>query len=93
MRIEILGVGCPKCKQLAANAEAAVKELSLQAEIGKITDIDKITEYGVMMTPALVVDGTVVSAGKVLSKDEIKAVLSGGKCEKDNSGSGGCCGN
>jgi small redox-active disulfide protein 2 len=76
MKIEILGVGCPKCKQLTANAEAAVKELNLQAEIGKIMDIDKITEYGVMMTPAFAVDGIVVSVGKVLSKDEIKKILS-----------------
>ena len=76
MKIEILGVGCPKCKQLTANAEAAVKELNIQAEISKITDIDKITEYGVMMTPAFAVDGTVVSAGKVLSKDEIKKIIS-----------------
>jgi small redox-active disulfide protein 2 len=75
MKIEILGVGCPKCKQLTANAEAAVKELNIQAEIGKVTDIDKITEYGVMMTPALAVDGKVVSSGKVLSKDEIKKIL------------------
>lgn len=76
MKIEILGAGCPRCKQLTANAEAAVKELNIQAEIGKITDIVKITEYGVMMTPALVVDGAVVSSGKVLSKDEIKKILS-----------------
>ena len=76
MKIEILGVGCPKCKQLTANAEAAVKELNIPAEIGKITDIGKITEYGVMMTPALAVDGTVVSVGKVLSKDEIKKIIS-----------------
>lgn len=76
MKIEILGVGCPKCKQLAANAEAAVKELNIQAEISKVTDIGKITEYGVMMTPALAVDGTVVSAGKVLNKDEIKKLIS-----------------
>ena len=75
MKIEILGVGCPKCKQLTANADAAVKELNIQAEISKVTDIDKITEYGVMMTPALAVDGTVVSAGKVLSKEEIKKIL------------------
>ena len=59
----------------AANAEAAVKELHMQAEIGKVTDIDKITEYNVMMTPALAVDGIVVSSGKVLSKDEIKNIL------------------
>ncbi|MBP7161970.1 MAG: TM0996/MTH895 family glutaredoxin-like protein [Candidatus Omnitrophica bacterium] len=76
MKIEILGVGCPKCKQLTANTEVAVKELNIQAEVGKVTDIDKITDYGVMMTPALAVDGTVVSAGKVLSKDEIKRIIS-----------------
>ena len=76
MKIEILGVGCPKCKQLTANAEAAVKELNIAAEISKITDIDKIAEYGVMITPALAVDGTVVSAGKVLSKDDIKKIIS-----------------
>ena len=75
MKIEILGTGCPKCKQLTANAEAAIKELNTQAEIGKVTDIDKITDYGVMMTPALVVDGAVVSVGKVLNKDEIKKIL------------------
>lgn len=75
MKIEILGVGCPKCKQLTANAEAAVKELNIQAEISKVTNIDKIAEYGVMMTPALALDGTVVSAGKVLSKDEIKKLF------------------
>ncbi|MCX5669188.1 MAG: thioredoxin family protein [Candidatus Omnitrophica bacterium] len=76
MKIEILGVGCPKCKQLTANAEAALKELNIVAEISKVTDIEKITEYGVMMTPALAIDGTVVSAGKVLSKDEIKKIIS-----------------
>lgn len=76
MKIEILGTGCPKCKQLAANAEAAVKELNIQAEIGKVTDIDKITGYGVMITPALAIDGTVVCAGKLLSKDEIKKFIS-----------------
>jgi len=75
MKIEILGIGCPKCRQLTANAEAAVKELNIDAEIAKVTDIDKINEYGVMMIPALAVDGTVVSAGKVLSKDEIKKII------------------
>ncbi len=75
MKIEILGVGCSKCKQLTANVEAAVKELNIQAEIGKVADIDKITEYGVMMTPALAVDGVVVSSGRVLNKDEIKKIL------------------
>jgi small redox-active disulfide protein 2 len=103
MKIEILGVGCPKCKQLTANAEAAIKELNIAAEISKVTDIGKITEYGVMMTPALAVDGAVVSAGKVLSKDEIKKIIlkdkilpkiTGGKNEEaDRNISGGCCGN
>jgi len=76
MKIEILGVACLKCKQLMANAEDAVKELNIQAEISKVTDIDKITEYDVMMTPGLAVDGSIVSSGKVLSKDEIKKLLS-----------------
>jgi len=75
MKIEILGAGCPKCKQLTANAEAALKELNIVAEIYKVTDIGKITGYGVMMTPALAVDGAVVSAGKVLSRDEIKKII------------------
>ncbi|MFA7254507.1 MAG: thioredoxin family protein [Candidatus Omnitrophota bacterium] len=75
MKIEILGTGCPKCKQLAANAESAVGDLAIAAEIVKITEIDKIIGYGVMITPALVVDGVVVSAGKLLNKDEIKKIL------------------
>ena len=75
MKMEILGSGCPKCKQLFANAEAVVKELNLQAEIVKVTDIDKIIHYGVMMTPALVLDGIVISSGKLLNKDEIKKIL------------------
>ncbi|MBU9888986.1 MAG: TM0996/MTH895 family glutaredoxin-like protein [Candidatus Omnitrophica bacterium] len=75
MKIEILGTGCPKCKQLTANVEAAVKELGLQAEIAKVTDIDKIIGYGVMMPPAIVVDGTVVSSGKLSNKEEIKKIL------------------
>ena len=75
MKIEILGVGCPKCKQLTANAEAAVRELNINVEIVKVTDIGKITEYGVMMTPALAIDGKVVSVGKILNKDEIKKII------------------
>jgi len=76
MKIEILGMGCPKCKQLTANAEVAVKELNISAEIFKVTDIDKIIGYGVMMTPALAVDGAIVSSGKVLSKNDIKKIIS-----------------
>ncbi len=76
MKVEILGVGCLKCKQLTANAEAAVKELNIKVEISKVSDIVKIVEYGVMTMPALAVDGTVVSTGKVLSKEEIKKIIS-----------------
>ena len=75
MKIEILGTGCPKCTQLAANVESAAKELVIAAEIVKITEIDKIIAYGVMATPALVVNGVVASAGKLLNKDEIKKIL------------------
>jgi len=76
MKIEILGMGCPKCKQLTANAEEAVKELNINAEILKVMDIDKITGYGVMMTPALAIDGVIVSSGKLLTKDDIKKIIS-----------------
>ena len=75
MKIEILGMGCPKCALLHGNACSALKELGVQAEVVKVEDLDKITEYAVMTTPALVVDGTVVSVGKVLSVEEIKKII------------------
>ncbi len=75
MKIQILGTGCAKCVKLAHNAEEAVKQAGANAEIEKVTDIKKIMEYGVMMTPGLVVDGKVVSVGKVPSPDEIKKLL------------------
>ena len=75
-RIQILGTGCPKCRKLAENAEAAAKELGIEYEIEKVTDINEIMKFGVMMTPALAVDGDVKSAGNVLSADEIKKALS-----------------
>ena len=71
MKIEILGTGCPKCKKLNELTEEAVKELGVSAEIIKVTDINKIINYGVMMTPALVIDDDVKVAGKVPSKQEI----------------------
>lgn len=74
-RIQILGTGCPKCKQLLANAEAAVKALGIEASIEKVEKIVDIMKFNVMTTPALVVDGTVKSAGKVLSPDEITKML------------------
>ena len=75
MTIEILGTGCPKCKKLEENAKEAVKELGIEAEFGKVSEINKIMEYGVMMTPALAIDGKVVSAGKLLNKEEISRLL------------------
>jgi len=74
-RIQILGTGCPKCKKLVANAEAAVKDLGIEYEIEKITDINQIMRLGVMMTPALVVDGQVKTIGKVPLPDDIKKML------------------
>ena len=71
MKIEILGTGCPKCKKLAELTEEAVNELGMSAEIIKVTDIHKIIDYGVMVTPALVIDGDVKVAGKIPSKEEI----------------------
>jgi len=75
MKIQILGTGCPKCKTLTQNAEVAVKELGINCDVEKVTDMDKILSFDVMMTPALVLDGKVKSSGKVLSSDEIKKVL------------------
>jgi len=75
MRIQVLGTGCPKCKKLAANAEAAARELGLECEMEKVTDIEAIMSFNVMMTPALVVDGDVKAVGRVPSKDEIKEML------------------
>jgi len=74
-KIQILGTGCPKCKKLAENAEAAVKELEIEHEIEKVTDINEMMKFGVMITPALVVDGEVKVVGKVPSPDEIKQML------------------
>jgi small redox-active disulfide protein 2 len=74
-RLQILGTGCPKCRKLAENAEAAAKELGLEYEIEKVTDINEIMKFGVMMTPALAVDGDVKLVGKVPEPDAIKPML------------------
>jgi small redox-active disulfide protein 2 len=74
-RIQILGTGCPKCRKLAANAEAAAKALGVDYHLEKITEINKITAFGVMMTPALVVDGIVKVVGKVPDVEAIQAML------------------
>jgi small redox-active disulfide protein 2 len=75
-KIQILGTGCPKCKKLAENAEAAAKELGVAYELEKVTQINDIMKMGVMITPALAIDGTVKITGKVASPDDIKAMLS-----------------
>jgi len=75
-KLEILGAGCPSCKKLMELTEQAAKELELEFEIIKVDDIMKIMEYGVMSTPALVVDGKVKAAGRVPGIDEIKKLIS-----------------
>ena len=75
MKIQVLGPGCPKCKQLAENAQAAAGELGIDCQIEKVTKINDIMSFGVMVTPALAVDGKVISAGKVLSPDDIKNMI------------------
>jgi small redox-active disulfide protein 2 len=75
MRVQILGTGCPKCKKLMENAQAAIQDLGLECDIDKVTDINEIMKFGVMMTPALAVDGQVKVVGKVVSPDEIKKLL------------------
>jgi small redox-active disulfide protein 2 len=75
MKIQILGTGCPKCKKLAENAELAAKSLGIEYQLEKVTQINDIMKMGVMVTPALVIDGEVKIAGKVASPDDIKAML------------------
>ncbi len=75
MKIEILGMGCPKCKMLYDNTVSALENSGKEAEIVKIEDLEKITEYAIMTTPALAIDGEIKSAGKVLSSDEIQKLL------------------
>ena len=76
MKIQILGTGCPKCKQLAQNSSEAIDALGVDAAIEKVTDISEIMKFGVMMTPGLAVDGEVQSVGKVLTVEQIKDILS-----------------
>ena len=76
MKIQILGSGCAKCRQLTAVAEQAAQDLGLQYELEKVTDIKRYAEFGIMFTPALVVDGTVKLSGRVPSLDEAKKLLS-----------------
>lgn len=75
MKIEILGTGCAKCDALAANAKAAADKLAIDYELVKVTNLGTIAGYGVMMTPAIVIDGEVKSAGKLLSETDIADLL------------------
>ena len=75
MKIEILGTGCPKCVRLFKNTKQAVLESNLEAEVLKVQDINEITSFGVMITPAIAINGEVKSTGKLLSPDEIKKLL------------------
>ncbi len=75
MKIQILGTGCPKCKKLTEHAEKAALELGLEHEIEKVTDINAIMAFGVMMTPALAIDGEVMLVGKVPGVEELKTLL------------------
>ena len=77
MKIQILGTGCPKCKQLADHAERAATELGIDYELEKVTDMEEILSFGIMMTPGLAIDGEVQSSGRVLSVDKLKGVLQG----------------
>ena len=75
MKIEILGVGCPKCKATEKNVRKAVDELGIQAEIVKIDDLQEIVNRGVMMTPAVFIDGQAKIVGRIPSPNEIKKLL------------------
>jgi small redox-active disulfide protein 2 len=75
LNIKILGTGCPKCIRLQENVQQAINELNLQAQIEKVTEIDKIMSYGIMSTPGLVINEKVVSFGKLLNVNDCKRFI------------------
>lgn len=75
LRVEVLGSGCTKCNQLEANTRTALAQLGIDAQIGHVTDFAQIAAYGVMSTPALAINGTVVSTGRVLTVEEAAELL------------------
>ena len=77
MKLQILGPGCARCKQLLANTEQAVAEAGSDVEIEKIEEIKEIMKFRILATPALAIDGVVKAAGRILSADEIKKLLQG----------------
>ncbi len=74
-KIQILGTGCPKCEKLAANADEAARALGIEYKLEKVQDITEIMKFGVMITPALAVDGQVKVTGKVVDAEAIKAMI------------------
>jgi small redox-active disulfide protein 2 len=74
-KLEILGTGCPKCQKLSAEVEAAAQAMGIDYQLEKVTDLNEIIQFGVMMTPALAVDGTVKAVGRIPSKEELKTML------------------
>jgi small redox-active disulfide protein 2 len=77
MKIEVLGTGCPKCMSVEQNVKKALAELAVQADVEKVTDIQQIIQKGVLSTPALVIDGTVVFQGKNPTVDQLKQLIQG----------------
>jgi small redox-active disulfide protein 2 len=75
MKIEIMGTGCAKCKKLYQLVNETVKEMGIQAEVVKVEDLQAMMDQGVMITPALFIDGEAVSAGRIPGKDELKRML------------------
>ncbi|MGA8041856.1 MAG: thioredoxin family protein [Terracidiphilus sp.] len=75
MKVQILGTGCARCKLLTANAEKAVQDLGLQAEIEKVMEISEILKFQILMTPGLAINGKVKSAGRVPAPEEIRQML------------------
>ncbi|MCK5322947.1 MAG: TM0996/MTH895 family glutaredoxin-like protein [Desulfobulbaceae bacterium] len=75
MKIQVVGPGCPKCVKLAENVKTAIKELEIDADVEKVSDMLKIMEQGIMLTPGLVIDGKTASSGKALSVEQVKELL------------------
>jgi small redox-active disulfide protein 2 len=75
-KIQVLGTGCPKCKKLYEATQQAVKDLGIEAEVIKVEDINEIIKFGIMMTPALAVDGSVKVVGRIPKLDELKTMIS-----------------
>lgn len=92
MNIKILGTGCPNCQKLEANTKQALSELKMEAEVEKITDMEKIMSYGIMSLPAIVADDKVISYGLIPSVKEIKELLTENKLSAKSSPDSCSCG-